>query len=51
MLSVWPIRKMERRKRVVTKMKNWDDEMSITSRVTSSKMEKGLGKNREGKLG
>ena len=34
----------------MTKMENWDDEMSVTSMVTTSKIEQGLGKNREEEL-
>ena len=34
----------------MTEMENWDDEMSTTSRVTTSKTEQGLGKNREEEL-
>ena len=35
---------------MMTEMENWDDEMSVTSRVTTSKTEQGLGKNREEEL-
>ena len=35
----------------MTKMENWDDDMSVTSRVITSKIEQGLGKNKEEKLG
>ena len=31
-------------------MENWDDEMSVTSMVTTSKTKQGLGKNREKEL-
>ena len=35
----------------MTEMENWDDEMLVTSRVTTSKTKQGLGRNREEKLG
>ena len=34
----------------MTEMENWDDEMSVTLRVTTSKIEQELGKNREEEL-
>jgi len=34
----------------MTEMENWNNEMSATSRVTTSKTEQGSGKNREKEL-